>query len=420
MDNDKKSIQQLVENFEKAWRSTRLPQLNTLDLLDVMDYYLRQGKDFEADLCRHIAQRQDPENTEVVIMNAHSCTDSGDWSQASAICRRANISEPDKLLFSIEHSIRCGFVDAAQLAVLKACSTRRETVDLDLIYDAALLFRDYGYMSIALSFLRIIPESYIDYAQTQSQVAEILMLEGRFDEAREHLNRMIDEDPYNQESWERLATISLRQEKYGEAVEDSEYAAAIGASADADFIKKAVTIQTGDAQSSSVYKSAQLEQDYRLCLEYASAMERAGRYDEAVSGYSEANLYCPMGNRDRGLILSRLAICRIKLDAPSAAMAHLEALPYHQSDVWSDYQEAAGLLFERNRADFALRLLRRAHTFRMIYHGRFAQLAAVLAMNGIFSQATDLWKAVKENEAFLPQVYLQYLEKAQMEIGSNL
>lgn len=85
MQDSNTPIEFIAEAFEQQWKRFKVPELDAIDLLDLMDHYVRQGRDFEAEICRLLAERKEPDNIEVVYTKAHVLMDEGRWNEAKEL-----------------------------------------------------------------------------------------------------------------------------------------------------------------------------------------------------------------------------------------------------------------------------------------------------------------------------------------------
>lgn len=413
MDNDKKSIEELAAEFEAKLRKTHLPEMMTSDLLDLMDYYNRAGMDFEADLCRYIAERTDPENPEVVLTQAHYYADEGDWFSSTAIREHIETSKYDNLIFNVEHTIRLGAVERAFHTVLKAVPKVMDVADYDFLFDMASLFREYGYTMVSINLLELIPPSYIDYQQVLDLRVECYTLAGGYEEAKGILNGQLDDSPFDQVLWGKMATCCYRNGEYDEALEACEYSLAIGSDDVSKRIKNFVNVRTASKEASEkLFHVACEQQDYLVCMEYADRLFEEGRYEDAIPPYCFANLFCPRGNLDREKIISRLTFCEIQYGEVFSVLSNLSALTVYPGEHWSAYYEGAQHFFERGKVHRALQVIRFADLNKELTPYRLAQLAELLAHYNCYEEGRDLWEKIILQRDVIPRSYSNHLDEA--------
>lgn len=418
MDNEKNDIEKLARQFERQLRHTNLPEMETADLLDLMDYYVRMGMDFEADLCRYIAERNDPENPEVIITQAHSKADEGDWNGADALCEQNSIAGYDNLLFDIEHAIKVGQTAEAFNQVEAALPAFKELPDNDFLFDSAALFRDYGYMDYALKCLADIDADYIDHTQVQEMKAECLTLMGRNVESKAVLEKLIDKEPFNKEMWDRMASYCYMSNDYEAAGDACEYSLAISSSEEALRLKSFIAVaQSAPDELKPLIDEACSKQDYQLCLECADKLYAAGFYSHALPGYGIANLYCPRGHRDRERILNRRIFCNIHLGSFAAADECLTALSTFEGEHWGTYVEAAQLFLEKQQVRAALKCFETALHKECAGPSRYEQVALLLDAFEVYDEADALWAEIFEHQSSVTPLFKKCLQHYQEHRG---
>ncbi len=323
MDADERNLKKLAESFERQWLASDIPGFSAGEFLDLMDYFTREGMDFEAELCRHFAEIRGPEDPEVLLTLAHCCADDGDWKAASVLRARCEADGYDELLFKVERLVRMGAVTKAENLVLQSLPPTFELLEFDFLYDAAVLFRDYGYLPSAVKLLETLPPSYVDYSQAQELRAECFALEGDYDKANNILNSLLDNAPFDQQLWVKHASYCYRGKKYDEALDACEYALAIGADADAARIRSCIRLLHENGRNCEKMAAEAIQaQDYTFLLEYADRMYALTDYEHALEAYEYSGLFCPRGSRDRERILSNLSKTLIQLGRFEPALFH--------------------------------------------------------------------------------------------------
>lgn len=412
--DDEKNIEELASDFEKKIKRANFPHMETSDLLDLMDYYTRLGMDFEADLCRYIAERNDPHNPEVILTKAHTYADEGDWRASARLRAHSGLTGYDETLFSIEHTLRLGTVARALQEVIASLPKFHDIVDYDFIFDAATLFRDYGYADSSLRLLDLIPPTYTDWVQVQDMRVECHALMGRYVKAKEILNSLLDLSPFSCNLWVRMATCCYRDGTYDEALEACEYALAIKSDDDdALRLRNLVRAHKADTEAEAeILAYAYEQQDWQICLDIADRCYERASYADAIPPYCFAGLFCPRGQRDRERIVARLALCHFHCGNSADAMPHLLALCAYGGQYWDTYHEAAQILFEKGLQKTALEVIDIALRNHELHTARYGQLAALLAHYECYEDARNQWNEIISNLSTIPQSYKKYVLSA--------
>lgn len=275
MEEKKRNINDIAQEFWQAIEALPIPRMDAVELLDLMDHYSRAGMDFEAELCRRVATRLDPDNMEVAITNVHWEVDNGDWSTIHSLSDSFLEAGYDRYLFDVERWVKIAQPDEAVRFVLEQLPDLCELPEYDFIYDAALLLRDYGYPRQSMQLVRRIPTEYIDYQNVKELMVDDYIALAQYEKAKIILNELIDADPFNKAFWTRLAQINLITEDYAGATDAAEYALAIDKDEEAMRYKNhAYLHQKGRVDT--FIKLAALRQDYASCLEVADFLFSKG------------------------------------------------------------------------------------------------------------------------------------------------
>ncbi len=425
MDNEdsKKKIEALATEFLHKWQEAQLPDMDAMDLLDLMDYFEQRGMNFEADLCRHIAESQHADNPEVKLTIAHELADMGNWNKAASLYKDAGITGYDALLFGIEHSLRLGMVARSLQLVDKALPSSHKVLDItdyDFIYDAAVLFRDYGYVYQALSLLDKLSPSYHDYFSALEMRAECLYMLHKYEDARVILNQLLDHSSFETPLWYKLASCCYAEGNYKETIEACEYAKAIGKDEAIDQLLELVRIKENGGQvDNELLRELKGLQDHWACMEYAEQLYSKEEYGAALELYGLANLYCPNGHKLQETILMRSIVCLVRLAAYDVAIVHLYALVMHKGDFWACAYEIAQLMFEDGAYSHALKTLEIAHEFGCINGGRYNQVADLLHHYSCYKEARGLWNNIISNQSLISKSYRALVSHAMQILGDN-
>jgi len=419
MDEERKNIEDLAKAFSSQWRKTPLPDMDAVDLLDLMDYYARSGMTFEAELCRYIATTRYPNDPEVLLTQAHSYADDGDWISAAIARAKGDISGYDDMLFKVEHSLRIGKIAQAVENVRQAIPYEQdlEATDYDFIFDSAVIFRDFGYCQEALLLLEQLPPSYSDYNTAMQLRVECHILLRQYDAAKKLLNVLLDHASFDQTLWVNMATCCFEQGAYDETLEACEYALAIGDNSEANHLRLMVHIRKNCGRpNEDLFHDIMTSQDYRACTEYGDTLVENGHQEEAFQAYGFAHLFCAQGNRDESSILARIVLVFVRQGNIDLAKAHARALLAHQDDCWDTLHEAAIVLLEEGNVAAAIGFLNMATEAHFVQGVRYNQLAALLSHYNIYKEAQRLWEDIALHEASLLRSFRPYLDRARREL----
>lgn len=414
MDEQKKDIKQLAHDFERQWDALQLPDMPVEDSLDLMDYYTRSGLEFEAELCRRMAERKDPQHPEVMLTRAHWFADDGDWNNAEQTRKSVpETSRYENLLFTIERYVRSMKISAACQTIYGNLPALLELPDYDFLFDCAALLRDYGYVREAGDCLRRIPSTYVDYRQTQEMRAECEVLSCDYPAAKETLNRLLDAFPFNQNLWAQLATCCFRAGENAEATDACEYSLAIGNDQDALRIKALI------AQRESGHvalRQAIANQDYVACLETADIAYENRDFVSAHDCYTMAGLFCPRGHRDREHIVFRTACCLIHSGLYQEAFRELTALYALGAGNWGFYYECAQLYLSQKSDTYAVQTLQFCIRNGLLSVGHYEPTILLLTHYNCYEPARKVWTHIMQHADVIEKSFLPFIYKAGTEL----
>lgn len=416
MNHQKRTIEEIADEFNDKLAKVIAPQMDAVDLLDLMDYYEHQGMEFEAELCRRIATRNDPDNPEVLITNAHWDADGGDWNSVKRLNHSNAVMDYDLHLFEVEQLVKRGLLFDALQFIASKLPPNYQTEDYDFMFDSALLFRDYGYPRQSMYLARHIPKEYVDYSNVADLIVDNDVAMARYGEARKLLDKMIDKSPFNKQLWTRLAYVNYQSGNFSDSSEAVEYALAIGRDEEATRVKNYTFLhQTGRAQE--FVEGAISAQDYAALVEAADCYYRAGHAEEALHTYMLAALYCPRGNRDREYIVGRIVICRIQVGETDDAIDHLRSIHLLGGNIWSAGFETMQVAFEYGKEDTAIGVLQTLLDLQRIQGNRWNYVADLLCHYNCYDAVENFWKFLFKNPQLLSPSYQMCIAKAKLHWG---
>ena len=94
MSNPDHSLQALIEEYERLIASEEPFYMEAESLIDILEYYIKQGKLEEADECLRIALRLHPNNDDLLLTKAYRLKDRLRWQEAEEIIH--HLSEPNE------------------------------------------------------------------------------------------------------------------------------------------------------------------------------------------------------------------------------------------------------------------------------------------------------------------------------------
>jgi tetratricopeptide (TPR) repeat protein len=415
-ENDKRDMEQLAADFERRMKALALPEMDTVDLLDLMDYYSRCGKDFEADLCRYLAKRQEPNHPEVLLSEAHTYADMGRWPEALDYLQQSGAAGYDRLMFVVERYLRCGEIETAAKLALEALPKNQvlEMADCDFIYDAAVLFRDYGFNHITEQLLAMLPEDYVDYLPAMEIRVNSLIELTHFADAKALINSLIDRRAFDQKLWLMMAWCCYHAGEYAEANDALAYAEAIAPVEDRS-LKLLIDMRLReDALPDDHYLEVLLKtQDYVTCLSYADLIYSKGLYERALFAYQATGMLIPHNSRDREHYMARCLLClAYSRRYDKELVEYMNALHATGGDYWQIYLEAAQCFFEYGDTSAALEVILFAVDDHLKSGSRCTQLVSLLTHYDCYAPARELWGLLNTWRSHVAPSYQAYIDTA--------
>lgn len=427
--NNDKDISGLASRFEKTFAGMmdRFQSFSCADLLNLVDHYSLNGRDFECDMCLRIVQRLYPDDTDAKLARAHSFADEGNWEMAAKVVKESpgigEFTAYDLALFNIEKYLRQALPAKAQNVVDLSLPDEIGIAECDFLFDSAVIFRDYGYCDRCIGLLDRIGTDYEDYRQVHELKADALIAKGSFSAAADLLDLMIDDNPFDKSLWSRMAQCRMDMGNTPAAVDAAQNALAIGRDIEASRIVGYAEAVSGRYDDFGFYNyllaNGILAQDYMLHLDLALYYARRGRHDDAIQALSLAGMYCPRGSRDREVIVGLSALTLINAGNTPAALENLHSLQVIAPNFGMYFIEAARLLLSHEQEVPAVSLMLSAAGEYHVTATRLALISAILTAHDLYSQARPLWEKIILNSSSLPAEARQQAAAAAKKLGLN-
>ena len=292
-------FQDILQRYEKSVSSGKKAYFDADDLLDIIDWYMEEERDADADKAISFARRLHPANTDICMAEARLRIYQGDYDAASNILRNIEFSDdPEANLI------------ASDILLHKANQCPEETYRNELIalsekaYDYALRQSDNdpGFFSSIISqhsreelfdeanrWIERAFKLYPDHPAILDASALCYALQGRAREAIALANRLIDCDPYNARSWGIMGDILHDFGDFTQALDAYDYVKAI---------------------RPDEILSEQNMADCHFALGHYAEASRL--YQSALANYSDSAV-APPPAVDTEFIKSKLKICQIRL-----------------------------------------------------------------------------------------------------------
>lgn len=292
-------FQDILQRYEKTVSSGKKAYFDADDMLDIIDWYMEEERDDDAEKAIRFARHLYPANTDICMAEARLRIYQGDYDAAAKIVTgfksndepELNLLASDILLHRANQCTDPQFRD-------KLISLSENAYEYALIQSD----NDPGFFSSIISqhsreelfeqanhWIQRAFKSYPEHPAILDASALCYALQGRAREAIELANRLIDCDPYNARSWGILGDILHDFGDYTQALDAYDYVKAI---------------------RPDEILSEQNMADCHFALGHYAEASRL--YKSALENYSKENLSLPPST-DTDFIQSKLEICEIRL-----------------------------------------------------------------------------------------------------------
>ena len=392
------NFNETLSRYEQSLHKISLDEyFEANDLLDIIDYYIKNERYTDADQCLGFALAQYPDNEDVWITKAYRLKSEGRWNEARAIIDNLSDQEcADARLFRIEEYIADGSWDRAFFLVERIMNDESLPNRIEMIVDIAEILIDYGLYNEANYFLKDIPDGHPEKPHALELMAECHFQNHDYDKAVEVSNKLIDLDPYNQRSWEQMANIRQMQGNFQEMRECADYSLAINPKSDLAMRQRIISLLCSKRLDDAIFVEAkkynkQHPEDLYVALPFAQALLDFAQSGEALPILKRALKLTPFDSPDRVTLLIMLGCAYCFLgDADNAKQCVLAISSFDASNL-QQLKHTLEQLDIRQNTDFGVALLDRVHDLMPANSELFSMTIWFLAENKIYDEAFLLW-----------------------------
>ncbi len=303
-------FKELLNSYETAMKEGNNPLMDADDLVDIADYYNMIGEYDQAEDVVEYALELYPHATLPNVFMARLSLQDGCFDEAEDYAEAIeDKDDPDYHYLIAEIKIAMGQVKEADRYLLDYGKTVDDDEYEDFVRDCANLFIDYGQKEKAFQW--IMRAKGDDGQDFQELMARTQFQLGKYKEAAQLFNELIDKNPYSTKYWNALAAAQFMNEEYNDCITSCEYALAID------------------------------PKDTQALSNKANGLARLGNYEEALKFYQR---YAEQEPKD-AVGLFHQGACLMNMGKAEEASKILEqALKYTQGDrnlEASIYQELA-------------------------------------------------------------------------------
>lgn len=397
MRRNEESFDYILKKYETARAKGSSVFLDAAELLDIYDYYADEYRNEEAKEVLMHAVKIYPDDEDVIIAHAYYHKNTGDWKKAEKSINKLSAESIYRKIFYAEKAlIMLDFDKNRRLIDEIGCSGQELTFDNAL--DIAEMYYEAGYYHLAEPWLQKCntPE-YEEFTRVAGELADCLFRKGEFDAAIAVMNKSLDEDPYNAESWVQLAKIQYTAHKDGDALESCDYAIAANKDyPEAYAVRFDALLNLGFYEE--MWKSLQNPVQRAFCstenlLSLAYGYEKNGEKEKASAVYKLAASLFSNNPEARDQIhrhLAHEAAMHGKLeDAHDLLFRNADRENYVKR-----YITWAALLFISRNEDKAVETLRYAITIPNICAKDCCEMSMLLFNAGYYKEVEDVWETI--------------------------
>ena len=391
-----KYLQEAIESYESQIASGHTFYMDAPTLMDIEEYYEKQGKEFEAEQVMRFAEKLHPHDDEVLIVKAYRLKVKGLWHEAKQIMNSViNHEHREVRLFWAEWAIAGGELDEAEQQISAYISSLVDSEIDECWLDFCEILLDYGYYSRALEHL-----NHITSANLQRRIEELraecyfqLQL---YQEAIECTEQLIDSDPYDALAWTQLAEIQQKIGLWQDSINSCDYALAIDENnRQAMNLKVYATFALFNYEKGVMLSKEYIRMqpnDYSLRLFVAEQLYNEKSYQDAYELLNQALRCCAVDNAERKRIIIDTAYCLARLHRPIEAIEMMHTLELTGNSMNEVLFQTAGILQECNYSDAAIRLYEKAFTLPTTSIEEQTRILGQLYQTRCFRIAASIWK----------------------------
>lgn len=419
---DKNKLERLVAEYEKKLRQVGTSfYMDALDLLDIADFYTKEGRLWDAETCLRHAMKLHPDDEEVLLSKAYALKDEGKLQEAEKLVASLKDQEVRGVrMFWAELRLNAMEPEKAE-EIIRDYWESLAVADYDVCTEAAELYLDYGYLDRALGWLEKIPS--LD-KHCKELAAECYYQKENYGKAIRLLNEILDKDPYDDITWSQLAEVQYKSGLNREALDSCDYALAIRPDSEQALrLKSSACMALGDYEAASRYGQEYARRcpaDYSFALTLGEAMYAQDNLEAALDFLKRAHANCPQEAQERLRILSGITYVYVRQGLYAKAYETLSCACSMGSSASEVSLQVANLCLDNGGTDFALRLLQDLLSAGQLKPEQKTRIAAMLCDYSCFKEARKLWKQLMPSAVVLDRSIAPYLALACRELGDTL
>ena len=231
-EEDDDLTQEAVDRFEDMLKHQRTQYFDAEEFELIIDYYMQHDDLRHARQAVDLAVAQHPDDSVIQIKNARQYLVENNPQKALELLEAAEEShdDPDYYLTLGGCYAALGKPRTAIDTYLKALPYFEEDEKSELYHAIGFSFQELNQFHNAIPYYKKSLETATDldfFSGTMAELADCYVKSGTFDEGIEYLNRRLENDPHEVDSWSALGDIYRLTDRLEPATDMYEYALAI-------------------------------------------------------------------------------------------------------------------------------------------------------------------------------------------------
>lgn len=411
-----KYLKEAIEQYEQRIESGEPFYMDASVLMDIEEYYEKEGKNYEAERLMRFAEKLHPDSEDVLVVKAYRLKTRGKWSEALALVKSIpNQLNRDVQLFYAEWDVASGRHKKAEERIASCLTTDASTTDYDWYLDFSEILLDYGFQNLAIKYLNKMPANYQFRSRVDELLADAYFQLQQYDKSIEAGNRMVDANPYDADSWVQLADIQQKCEQFQNCVQSCDYALAL----DADN-QRAMSLKVFALFSMQNYDLGmecckeyikKCPNDYSLRMYVGEQLYSLKQNKDALRFMQDALRLCPLDNPDHARIINDLVYALISENQHNEVKDLILNLCMLGTSPSEAYIQLAGIYVEFKNVNKAIETLEAAITLPSITEKDCLSITQLLAQHNYWKEAPTLWRFLA-NYTYSPEYATIYVYAA--------
>lgn len=234
-----KGFKENIRKYENAKRKNVSVYMESDDLIDIAEFYYKNGDiDQAIEVINYTVELFPCSTMPFIFRSRIALLDENNIQLAKQYAEMvSDKSNLDYIYLLAEIMIIESYHEDAN-HFLKAQMAKIDTDDIpDFVLDIATIFTDYNLYDLADSWLSLSDEPDLaDYKELKGRIASG---KGNYEEAERIFEELLDEDPFSSQVWNDLASTQLMHNRIEESIASSEFSIAINPKDEEAILNKA-------------------------------------------------------------------------------------------------------------------------------------------------------------------------------------